>query len=54
MFKLSAWCRKPDSINPSQVIHVVEPSTGSIAPPGKPTLTYPFSFLISLLPIFGA
>lgn len=47
VFRLSAWCFRPDSVPGSRDLHIVEPSTGVIdSPPGKLTLSYPVSFSV--------
>ncbi|KAF8736050.1 hypothetical protein HU200_014397 [Digitaria exilis] len=47
VFRLSAWCFRPQSFPRSRDLHVVEPLTGIISsPPGKPSLSYPVSFAV--------
>ncbi|GJN16539.1 hypothetical protein PR202_gb03540 [Eleusine coracana subsp. coracana] len=47
VFRVSAWCLKPDEIPSSRDLHIVEPPVGPIfLPPGKPTLQYPIDIKV--------
>lgn len=53
VFRALAWCFNPREIPQGRDLHVVEPLVGEIlAPPGKWTLMYPMSVIVSrpLLP----